>query len=70
VSSYSWGSSGKVYYEINNLPPRIIWLCLDWPLSKVHRYMISKYAHILAPPTDGEGSFVIPSYEQIFKLEE
>ena len=37
--SYYWGQPKKIKIEINNLPPRIMWLCLDFTLATVHRYV-------------------------------
>jgi hypothetical protein len=49
-ASYGWGSKPTFRFEKNSLPPRIIWLCLDWSLNQVHRYVAEKYSYMLAPP--------------------
>ena len=63
--SYYWGQSKKAKVEINNLPPRIIWLCQDWTLAFVHRYVASKYLHMLAPLNEEDAQV---SYEDVYDL--
>jgi hypothetical protein len=63
--SYGWGYPKKTKVEINDLPPRVIWLSLDFTLANVHRYVAQKYLHILAPPGD-ENAQVF--YEDVFGL--
>jgi hypothetical protein len=43
----SWGGSyDSPRYEIDSLPPRLLWLCLDWKLADVHKFVATKYISI------------------------